>query len=83
MATFDTKIVGGTVVDGTGKPGFSANVAIKDGRIVEVGDCKGDATTTIDADGAIWSRPASRTSIRTTTGRCRGTTRSRPRATTE
>jgi len=53
MATFDTKIVGGTVVDGTGAPGFAASVAIKDGRIVEVGDCKGDATATIDADGAL------------------------------
>ncbi|MEM6991954.1 MAG: amidohydrolase family protein [Myxococcota bacterium] len=51
--SYDCKIVGGTVVDGTGREGFSANVAIKDGRIVEVGACDGAATRTIDADGAL------------------------------
>ncbi len=50
---FDLKIVGGTVVDGTGGEPVRANVAVKDGRIVEVGACEGDATQTIDAEGAI------------------------------
>ena len=51
--TWDLKIVGGRVVDGTGAPPFSANLAVKDGRIAEIGRCDGAAATVIDADGAI------------------------------
>lgn len=47
------KIVGGTVVDGSGGPPRRADVAIAGGRIVEVGACDGSATEVIDADGAI------------------------------
>ncbi|MFN6550542.1 N-acyl-D-amino-acid deacylase family protein [Mycolicibacterium septicum] len=57
---FDLKITGGTVVDGTGADRFTADVAIKDGKIVEVhrrgaGDpaLGGDAAETIDATGKI------------------------------
>ncbi|MCA9576425.1 MAG: amidohydrolase family protein [Myxococcales bacterium] len=50
---FDLKIVGGTVVDGTGAPRRKTNVGIKAGRIVEVGECTGSAKETIDAEGAI------------------------------
>jgi N-acyl-D-aspartate/D-glutamate deacylase len=56
MATFDVVIRGGSVVDGTGAPPRSADVAIKDGRIAEVGAVAGGdavATRTIDADGAL------------------------------
>jgi len=49
---FDLKISGGTIVDGTGRPAFAGDVAIADGRIVEVGDCSGLARRTIDARGA-------------------------------
>ena len=51
--TWDLKIVGGSVVDGTGAPAFAANVAVSEGRIIEVGRCDGAADTTIDAEGAI------------------------------
>ncbi len=51
--SYDLKITGGTVIDGTGGAAKRADVAIKDGRIVEVGACSGNAQSTIDADGAL------------------------------
>ena len=57
---FDLKITGGTVVDGTGADRFTADVAIKDGKIVEVHRrgpndpvLPGDSAETIDAGGKI------------------------------
>jgi N-acyl-D-aspartate/D-glutamate deacylase len=50
---FDTVIRGGSVIDGTGAARTSADVAIKDGHIVEIGKISGAARQTIDADGAI------------------------------
>ena len=50
---YDLKITGGTLVDGTGAPSRRADVAVRDGRIVAVGDCPGTAARTLDADGAI------------------------------
>ncbi len=49
---FDLKIVGGTLVDGTGAAPVTGDLAIKDGRIAEVGRCDGLARRTIDARGA-------------------------------
>jgi len=51
----DTVIRGGTVVDGSGKPRFSADIGIKDGRIAEIGKVTTQAARTIDADGLIVS----------------------------
>jgi N-acyl-D-aspartate/D-glutamate deacylase len=57
---YDLKIVGGTVVDGTGSERYRADVGIKDDQIVEVRrrgsddpTLDGDAAETIDAAGQI------------------------------
>jgi len=47
----DLVIRGGTIIDGTGAPARSGDVAVKDGRIVEVGGALGAAKRTLDADG--------------------------------
>ena len=50
---FDLKITGGTVYDGCGGAAYKADIGIKDGLIVEMGNCAGAATKTIDAAGHI------------------------------
>ncbi|HET7719610.1 MAG TPA: amidohydrolase family protein, partial [Acidimicrobiales bacterium] len=49
----DLVVRGGTVVDGTGATSRTADVAVTDGRITEVGRVEGTARRTIDADGAL------------------------------
>lgn len=49
----DILIKGGTVIDGTGQAGFTADVAIQDGRITEVGRVDGPARQTLQADGLL------------------------------
>ena len=53
MATHDLIVRGGTVVDGTGAPARTADVAVTDGVVTEVGEIDGSATREIDADGAL------------------------------
>jgi N-acyl-D-aspartate/D-glutamate deacylase len=55
MPDFDLVIRGGTVVDGTGEPGRTADVAISAGRVAYVGrvDDAHAGTRTIEADGAL------------------------------
>ncbi|MDZ4349595.1 MAG: D-aminoacylase [Xanthomonadaceae bacterium] len=48
---FDLLISGGTVHDGSGGEPFVADVAIRDGRIVAIGNDLGEAATVIDARG--------------------------------
>ena len=48
---WDLVIRGGRVVDGTGMRGFSADVAVKDGRIARVGRVNESADQNVDADG--------------------------------
>ncbi|MGA4545741.1 N-acyl-D-amino-acid deacylase family protein [Uniformispora flossi] len=49
----DLVIRGGTVVDGTGAPAGTADVAVDDGRITAVAPALGPARRDIDADGAL------------------------------
>lgn len=49
----DYVIKGGTVVDGTGAAPAVADVAIRDGRIVEVGTVSDSAAETLDATGLL------------------------------
>jgi N-acyl-D-aspartate/D-glutamate deacylase len=53
MPALDYRIVGGTVVDGTGAPARRADVGVLDGRIVAVGDVDDSAQETFDADGLV------------------------------
>src|SRR3954451_14235353 len=54
MATFDTLIKNGTVIDGRNLPRRRADVGIKDGLVARIGNITdADADHTIDATGLI------------------------------
>jgi N-acyl-D-aspartate/D-glutamate deacylase len=53
MPAYDLIIRNGTIVDGTGAPRFTGDVAVKDGLIAAVGAVHGDAAQEIDATGRI------------------------------
>ena len=78
MSQHDLIIRGGTVVDGTGADPRTADVAIDDGVVTEVGTDAGERTRASSTPTACSSRPASSTSTATTTARRRGTTRMIP-----
>ena len=49
---YDLLIVDGTIIDGTGAPGYTGDIAIAGDRIAEIGDLEGvKATRVIDASG--------------------------------
>ncbi|MBV8084436.1 MAG: amidohydrolase family protein [Chloroflexi bacterium] len=50
---FDLLIRGGRVVDGSGLPGYVADVGVQDGRITEIGRLSGTARRTIEATGLV------------------------------
>ena len=50
---YDLIIKGGTIVDGSGAESFEADVGIKEGLIVDVGELNDEADETIDARGHI------------------------------
>ena len=50
---FDLVVRGGTVIDGTGAPGFVADVGVKDGVITAIGKLTGAGAEEIDARGQV------------------------------
>ena len=53
MSQYDLVIRSGSVIDGTGRPALTADVAVKDGIIVEVGKVAGRGAQEVSADGAL------------------------------
>ncbi len=49
----DTVIRGGTIVDGSGKPGFTGDIALEGGKIAHVGGKAGPGKREIDAAGLL------------------------------
>lgn len=52
----DLVVRGGTVLDGTGADAVTADVAITDGVVTEVGRVDGPARRELDADGLLVTR---------------------------
>src|SRR5579864_484156 len=53
IMTYDIIIKDGTIVDGTGAPRFTADLAIANGRVAEIGRVTDSAAETIDARGLV------------------------------
>ena len=51
--SYDLIVRNGKIIDGSGIPGFHADVAVSAGRIVEIGQVSGDARRVVDADGLV------------------------------
>jgi N-acyl-D-amino-acid deacylase len=52
---YDLVITNGVVVDGSGLPGYRADVAVRHGRIAAIGKIRAGAREVIDADGQVVS----------------------------
>ena len=50
---YDLLLRGGRIVDGSGLPSYLADIAIKDGKIVELGRLRGSAAKIIDVHGLV------------------------------
>src|SRR5688572_27799023 len=52
---YDLLIKNGSVIDGSGNPAFRADVAVQNGKVVELGKLSGQARRTVDAEGHVVS----------------------------
>lgn len=50
---FDLVIENGRIVDGSGMPGYTADLGVKDGRIAEIGRLAGQGREVLDATGKV------------------------------
>ena len=50
---YDLLVTNGCIVDGSGMPAFFGDVAIRNGKIIEVGKLSGPARRTINAEGLV------------------------------
>ena len=50
---YDLLVRGGRVVDGSGLPGYQADIGVRDGKIAAIGRLGGTAARRIDADGLV------------------------------
>jgi N-acyl-D-aspartate/D-glutamate deacylase len=50
---YDLKIINGLIIDGKGSKAFQANIGVRNGVIVDIGEANSDAKQVIDASGAI------------------------------
>jgi len=66
---FDLVVRNGVVIDGTGAPGFEADVAVEGDKIAAIGKQLGPGKTEIDARGSVVA-PASSTLTPTWTCSC-------------
>ena len=76
MSETDLVVRGATVVDGSGLPPYTADVAVRAGTITQVGRVDERGEVELDADGGVLA-PGSSTSTRTTTRNCTGSPRRR------
>jgi N-acyl-D-aspartate/D-glutamate deacylase len=53
MSMRDLIITGGAIVDGTGQPAFTGDIAVTDGRISGVGKDLGPARRILKAEGLV------------------------------
>ncbi|HEX9895190.1 MAG TPA: hypothetical protein VGA78_14760, partial [Gemmatimonadales bacterium] len=53
-APYDLIVTGGRIVDGTGAPGFHADLGVRDGKIAAIGRLRGQpARRTLEATGLV------------------------------
>ena len=52
MSEYQVIVKDARIIDGSGKAAYRGSIGVKQGRVTELGDVKGDAETVIDAAGA-------------------------------
>jgi N-acyl-D-aspartate/D-glutamate deacylase len=52
---YDLLVKGARIIDGTGAPSWTGDIAVKSGRIVAMGRLEGEAARTIQANGLVAS----------------------------